>query len=187
MKEKEILQPTDNQVQPVLLTGLFENNVDAENAYQYLLKLGYKTEEISLIMSEDTRSKYFPDTVQSQELATDAIRETENGAAIGASIGLTLGTILGVAMAVTSNLVIPGMGFLIAGPLIAGLAGAGTGVVSGGIIGALLGVGFGADRAELYQNSINQGQIFLGVHPLEKDIIGIKESWRLIGGKEIWM
>jgi hypothetical protein len=117
MKEKEILQPTDNQVQPVLLTGLFENNVDAENAYQYLLKLGYKTEEISLIMSEDTRSKYFPDTVQSQELATDAIRETENGAAIGASIGLTLGTILGVAMAVTSNLVIPGMGFLIAGPL----------------------------------------------------------------------
>jgi hypothetical protein len=41
------------------LTGVFATRDDAENAYRTLLKLGYRAEEITLIMSEETCDRLY--------------------------------------------------------------------------------------------------------------------------------
>ena len=107
--------------------------------------------------------------------------------AIGGTIGVTIGAILGITLAIGTSFVIPGLGFLVAGPLMAGLAGAGAVGVAGGLIGALMGVGLGEDRAKLYEENLKNGQILVGIHPKIYDEESIHQAWRIMGGKEISM
>lgn len=50
---------------------------------------------------------------------------------------------------------------IIAGPLAAGLAGAGG--LARGLIGALLGSGIPEDRAKIYDSGINNGRVIMGI------------------------
>jgi hypothetical protein len=177
----------DLQADTHLLAALFANNIDAEKAYQFLIEKGYDKADITLIMSEATREKYFANTTHESELETAPIASAGKGSAIGGSIGVTIGAILGITLAIGTNFVIPGLGFLVAGPLIAGLAGAGTVGIAGGLIGALTGVGLGEDRAQLYEQNLKNGQILVGIHPKVHDEESIHQAWRIIGGKEISM
>src|SRR6266511_2907861 len=49
---------TATAVEPRALTALFKNREDADSAYEWLLKNGYNSNDIHLLMSEDTRQKY---------------------------------------------------------------------------------------------------------------------------------
>lgn len=111
-----ILTPSD-----ALLTGLFKDYKNAEWAYQDLLDRDYKKEDIHLLMSDELREKYFPDTKDAK-----TGNETLKGIGIGASIGGGLGAIAAAVMAVGTSLAIPALGLVIAGPLAASLAGAGA-------------------------------------------------------------
>ncbi len=158
-----------------MVTGIFRDRESTENAYNTLHERGYTKDEINLIMSDETRKKHFSGDVKETEIGTKAAE----GAGKGSAIGGTIGAIAGVITAIGTTLVIPGLGILIAGPIVAGIAGAGAGGITGGIIGALIGSGIPEVRAKLYESGIKKGYIVLGVHPHnEEDARYFENLWQ---------
>ena len=139
---------------PRLVTGLFKNRVAAEAAVDALLKRGYTRDDISVLMSDATRTKEF--AVQAKTHAAD-------GAGIGGAVGTAVGAVLAAIAAVGSTIFLPGLNLVIAGPIAAALAGAGAGAVTGGVIGALVGAGIPEYRAKVYEAGLREGGILLGV------------------------
>src|SRR4051812_15437861 len=137
-----------------LVTGLFKSRAAAEAAVDALIRRGYTRAEISVLMSDATRSKEF--AVQTRSHAAD-------GAGIGGAVGGTIGAVLAAIVAVGTSIAIPGLGIVVARPIAAALAGAGAGAATGGIIGALIGAGTPEHRAKVYDAGIRGGGILLGV------------------------
>ena len=143
------------------VTGLYTSPESASRAYDSLTtKHGYKSDDISVVMSDDTRKKHWGDVTPGTELSggTKAAEGLGKGAAIGGGIGAALAALF----AVGTSLVIPGLGLVVAGPIAAALAGAGAGGATGGIIGALIGAGIPEERARDYERGINDGGILIG-------------------------
>ncbi|MBA3661931.1 MAG: hypothetical protein H0W64_09395 [Gammaproteobacteria bacterium] len=143
-----------------LTTEIFDDKEAAENAYRDAIKQGYKPEEINVLMSSDTRKKYYDSDLVTKETGDKSME----GLAIGGALGGTIGGTIGAIAAIGTSLVFPGLGLIIAGPLVAGLAGAGAGSISGGLIGALVGWGIPEERAKVYEQGIKSGGIVLGVN-----------------------
>jgi uncharacterized membrane protein len=60
---------------------------------------------------------------------------------------------------------IPGLGpFIAAGPIMAALSGAAVGAGTGGIVGALVGMGIPEIEAKTYEGQLRGGNILLAVH-----------------------
>lgn len=96
---------------------------------------------------------------------------------------------VGIAAAVAaigSNLVIPGLGLVVAGPLAAGLAGAGAGAGAGGLIGALVGWNIPEERVKHYEAGLKDGGILMGVTPRSADDATYFENeWKSYNGEQI--
>jgi hypothetical protein len=137
-----------------LVTGLFKSKVAAEAALDALMKRGFTRDDISVLMSDATRSKEF--ALQSRTHAAD-------GLGIGAVTGGAVGAVLAAIAAVGSTLFLPGLNLVIAGPIAAALAGLGAGGATGGLIGALIGAGIPEYRAKVYEAGIKGGGILIGV------------------------
>jgi hypothetical protein len=137
-----------------LVTGLFKTRAAAEAAVDALMKRGYTRDEISVLMSDSTKTKEF--AVETRSHAAD-------GAGIGGAVGGTIGAVLAAIVAVGTSIAIPGLGLVVAGPIVAALAGAGAGAATGGIVGALIGAGIPEHRARVYDAGIRSGGILLGV------------------------
>jgi len=158
-----------------MLTGIFVDREDAERAYHTLHERGYTNKEINLIMSDETRKKYFSDTIIGQEFASNVGR----GAGAGSIIGGTVGAIVAILVAVSTSLFIPGLGLIIAGPIAAGLAGAGGGAIAGGLFGAMVGAGFTEETARMYEAGIQEGKIVIGVYPRSEDEAEmLEQNWK---------
>lgn len=168
-----------------LLTGMFRDRVSSESAFNSVKERGYNTDDINLVMSDDTRKKHFSSNsgkVEETEIGTKAAENAGKGSAIGG----TVGAVAGVLAAIGTSLAIPGLGIVIAGPIAAGLAGAGAGGITGGIIGALVGSGIPEARAKLYESGIKEGNIVIGVQPRnEEDAKYFKENWRTNNAEEV--
>lgn len=143
-----------------LVTGLFKDQSSAENAYRSLSESGYSANEIDVVMSEETRKKYYG---KEATLETEVGNKAAEGAAIGGALGSTVGAIAAAIAAVGTSLVLPGLGLVIAGPIAAAIAGAGAGGVTAGIVGALIGWGIPEDRLKEYEQGIQEGGILIGV------------------------
>jgi hypothetical protein len=141
-----------------IVSGAFTDKQNADRAYAALKERGYSSDQIHLFMSEDSSKKYLSHDVVKSGTKTMA------GTGTGAVIGGAAGAIAAAIAAVGSNLLIPGLGLVIAGPLVAALAGAGAGGVSGGILGALVGTGIPEEKAIIYEKNVTSGNIVLGVH-----------------------
>ena len=91
-----------------LVTGLFPDRDSAERAYQSVTERGYSNKDVNLVMSDDTRKRYFSadDSVQT-ELGSKAAE----GAGVGGAIGGTLGAIAAAIAAVGTSIAIPGRSF----------------------------------------------------------------------------
>jgi hypothetical protein len=73
-------------------------------------------------------------------------------------------------------LAIPGLGPVIAaGPIVAGLAGAGVGAAAGGLVGGLVGWGIPEDEAKGYAEGVRQGGTLVMVRATEGQIEKIEE------------
>lgn len=165
-----------------MLTGMFRDRESTENAYNTLHKRGYTKDDINLVMSDDTRKKYFSADTQETELGSKAAE----GAGTGSAIGGTIGAVVGVIAAIGTSIAIPGLGIVLAGPIAAGLAGAGAGGITGGVIGALVGSGIPEDRAKIYESGIQSGNIVMGVNPRNSDDAKyFEDNWRTNKGEEI--
>jgi len=139
-----------------LVTGMFLTRESAERAVADLQDIGYTQNDISVLMSDQTRARQF---------AVDTAVKATEGAGIGAGIGGTLGAIAalltaGGTIVATGGAATP----LVAGPLAAALAGAGAGGLGGGLIGGLIGAGISEERAQAYEATLYSGGILLAVH-----------------------
>lgn len=137
-----------------LVTGLFKSKIAAESAVDALLKRGFSRDDISVLMSDATRSKEF--ALQTRSHAAD-------GLGIGGAVGGAVGAVLAAIAAVGTTLFLPGINLVIAGPIAAALAGAGAGGATGGLIGALIGAGIPEYRAKVYEAGLKGGGILIGV------------------------
>ena len=140
---------------PDTIIGLFNDREAAERAYQALANFGYSQDEITVVMTDETRKLHFP-PVES-EIDDKTLEGLGAGAAIGGGLGALVGVLVGI--------VVPGFGLLISGPLVTALTGAGTGSVAGGLIGALVGSGIREEKAKFYAEEVGQGKILISVTP----------------------
>jgi hypothetical protein len=165
-----------------MVTGMFRDRESAERAYDALEEKGYTKDQINVMMSDDTRKKYF-----SEDDDSDLGNKAMEGAGTGSAIGGTVGAVAGIIAAIGTNLIIPGLGLVIAGPIAAGLAGAGAGGITGGLIGALIGSGVPKEHATEYENGIKNGHIVMGVKPnTAEDADYISNHWRNNNGESIY-
>lgn len=168
-----------------MLTGMFRDRESAERAYGSLSSRGYTKDDVNLLMSDETREKYFKDddNAGDTELGSKALE----GAGLGSAIGGTTGAVLGAIAAIGTTVALPGLGLLVAGPIAAGLAGAGAGSLTGGLIGALIGAGIPEDRAKLYDEGVRNGGIVMGVTPRsDEDAEYFENEWRTHRGEHIY-
>lgn len=145
-----------------LITGMFKDRESAERAYQSVASRGYGDEDTNVIMSDATRDSYYPAGSENTSALAD---KTLEDAGKGAAIGGTLGAIIAGIAAIGTSVLLPGLGLIVAGPLAAGLMGAGAGGLTGGLIGALVGHGIPDEHAAEYEDGIKNGGVFMGVHP----------------------
>jgi hypothetical protein len=164
------------------ITGVFRSRDDAESAYNALIEKGYAPDEIILLMSDETHRSTFKDT-DSGEPRNKAM---EN-AGIGSAIGGTVGAIVGVVAAIGTSVALPGLGLIVAGPIVAGLTGAGAGGLTGGLIGGLIGSGMSREHAKAYEASLKEGAVVIGVVPkTAEDRRMIGSAWRQYRGENIY-
>jgi hypothetical protein len=144
--------------------GIFADKVNAETAIDRLNDLGYKSENMSLIMKENIAGEK---TIKG--VGVNMAEGAASGVATGGVIGGITGFLIGAGM-----LAIPGLGALfIGGPLAAtlGLTGAAatavsaaaTGALAGGVIGILIGIGLPEETARIYETKIIEGGLLLAV------------------------
>lgn len=157
------------------VTGLFRDKESAEQAYRSLINKGYSPDEITVLMSEETRKEHFKDD-KSSNLGNKSLE----GAGAGSAIGGTIGAIAGALAAVGASIAIPGVGLVVAGPIVAALTGAGAGGLTGGLIGALIGAGIPEEKAKAYEEGIKEGSIVMGVVPRnEADAEYFENQWEV--------
>jgi len=166
-----------------IVSAIFHDADDAEQAYRKTIELGYTDDEITVLMSQQARDRYFPSERVEVEHGNKALK----GTGVGGAVGATVGVIAGVIAAVGTVVAIPPPGLVVAGPLAAALAGAGAGSITGGLIGALVGAGITEDRAMVYKTAIEKGGVVLTIAPhSEADAEVIAKEWDDCGGDEVY-
>ena len=167
-----------------MITGLFVDRESADRAYNSVTSRGYDKGDVNLVMSDATRQKHYPENpITYNELGNKAT----DGAGIGGAIGGTIGAIAAAIAVVGTTIAIPGLGIFIAGPAAAALAGLGAGSLTGGVVGALIGLGIPEERVKHYQSGIDEGGILLGVKPRSADdATHIEQEWKTNNGQHIY-
>ena len=158
-----------------IVTGMFTDRESTERAYNTVHEKGYTTDDVNLVMSDDTRKKHFSNEVVQTELGNKAVE----GLGTGSAIGGTVGAIAGAIAAIGTSIVVPGLGLVVAGPIAAAIAGAGAGGITGGLVGSLIGAGIPEEHAKVYESGVKKGNIVMSVHPRnEDDAKYFEKTWR---------
>jgi hypothetical protein len=166
-----------------LMTGLFPDRDSAERGYNALSERGYSSNDVNVVMSDDTKKRHFTAAGTETELGNKAAE----GAGVGGAIGGTLGAIAAAVAAVGTSLAIPGLGLVITGPLAAAIAGAGAGAATGGLVGALVGWGIPEERVKRYDEGIRQGGILMGFRPRnDDDAEYIHNTWKSSNAQDVY-
>jgi uncharacterized protein YjbJ (UPF0337 family) len=153
----------------------FADRESAERAYNSAIDRGYSRDDLNVIMSDDTRKRYFDNSTVETDLGSKALE----GAGTGGAIGTLTGALVGAIAAIGTNVIFPGLGLIVAGPLLGALTGAGAGGLTGGLVGALVGAGIPEDRAKEYEKDVRDGRIVMGVNPrTDEDADYIEREWQ---------
>ena len=145
-------QPQNSTTTRKHYVGVFDERSDAELAAQDLREKGFKDDQIGYAWRDD-QGKTHTEGNKSGEMAVS-----------GAGTGVVLGGLIGAAAA----LLIPGIGPVVSGGLLAtALAGAATGAVAGGVAGgvsgALVGLGIPDVEAKYYDEQFKKGGTLMTV------------------------
>ncbi len=168
------------------VVGVFADREDADGAVRILESEGYKTEDMSVVVSEGQKP-----TAQA-ESESDFAENTTAGAVAGGAVGGLAGLLIGV-----GAITIPGIGaFLVAGPIAAALgltgaaattlSGALTGVLAGGLIGALTSLGIPEEEARYYEERVRKGAVLLLVNAEEdSDVSVVEDTFKRYNAEEV--
>jgi hypothetical protein len=166
-----------------MVTGLFTDSESVERAYQSVVQRGYDIGDVNVVMSDDTRKRYFADD---GEIKTELGRKAAEGGELGGPAGGRIGIIIPIVAAVGASL-LPVLGLVMAGPIAVALAGAGAAGVAAGLIGALADWGIPDERVRQYEAGIHDGGILMGVKARsDEDARYIEQQWKAIGGKHVY-
>jgi len=162
----------------VAVFGIYSTRAAVENATDSLVKAGFPTSDISVLLPESLGGP--------KEMVTEKATKAPEGAAAGVTTGGVIGGTLGL-LAGVGLLAIPGLGpFIAAGPIMAGLAGLGVGGAVGGVTGALIGMGIPEFEAKRYEGRLKKGGILLSVHcDTSDEIKRAKEVVERTGGEDV--
>ena len=171
-----------------MVTGLFTNKESAERGYQFATRLGYENSDIDVLMSEETRNRYFsPGHDTKTDLSSNATKDAEDGKSadkLGGPAGGTIGTIAPALAGVGALLLVPVLGVFAAGPIAVALTAAGAVGLAGALIGALTKWGIPERRIEEYEQGIRAGGILMGVKPRsDEDASNLVREWQASGGE----
>ena len=171
------------------IVGSFDSFNEAHKVANDLRAAGFMDSDISIV-ANNAAGDYQADPRVTA--APDDASATAKGALTGAVVGGGAGLAASLA-----GLAIPGIGPIIAaGPIVATLAGAGTGAVAGGLIGGLVDLGVPESHAQYYAESVRRGGALVTVRADEVradeaqailrehgavDIEGRVERWRESG------
>jgi hypothetical protein len=158
--------------------GIYSTRVAVEQAVDSLVRAGFPTSDISVLLPESLGG------------AKDMGTEKETKAPEGTAVGVTAGGVIGGAIGLLAGvglLAIPGLGpFIAAGPIMAGLAGLGVGGAVGGFAGALIGMGIPEFEAKRYEGRLQKGGLLLSVHcDTAEDIKRAKGILKAAGGEDV--
>jgi|ERR1700722_268566 len=135
--------------------GIYTQEASLERGVDLLRTAGFSHSDISVL---------FPTNEGTRDFAHEKNTKAPEGVAVGAGTGAVLGGSLGW-LAGIGALAIPGVGpLVVAGPIIAALAGVGVGGTLGGLTGALVGLGVPEYEAKRYEGRVKDGGILLSVH-----------------------
>lgn len=181
----DVTSPSTSWNRSGYVTGLYRTPEDAERAYTALISQhGYSPTEVDVLMSDETRERHYQDAVAGQELAGGT--KAMAGLGVGSVAGAGIGAALAAVFTVGSNVVIPGLGLVVAGPIAAALAGAGAGGTTGGLIGALVGAGIPEERAREYDSGVRAGGIVVGARARdEAHAEQLEREYNTFGGTSI--
>lgn len=140
------------------IIGSFDSFSDAHQVASELRAAGFLESDISIVGNNADGS--YTNDPRVSEATTDRVapdRDETSATAKGAVAGAVVGGGAGLAASL-AGLAIPGIGPIIAaGPIVATLAGAGTGAVAGGLIGGLVDLGVPERDAEYYAEAVRRG------------------------------
>jgi hypothetical protein len=136
------------------LVGIFESRHEAELVVDELYQAGFGSKDIGFAIRGD-------DAVAGGEITDAPLTRDGQGAVKGMVAGGLAGGLLGAA----AVLVIPGVGPLLAMGVLASVLGFGAaGVATGGILGAMVGLGISEEEARAYEKEFNAGRAIVTVH-----------------------
>lgn len=137
----------------MLVAGLFVDTESAGKAVGDLKAKGY-TDHVSVIVKEAGGE------VKTHTVKDAAADGTLTGVIAGGAVGTLAGLIAGAA-----TVAVPGATLLVGGPLAVswGVTGAAAGALSGGLLGALVDVGFPEEKAKLFEEHILRGEALVAV------------------------
>lgn len=167
---------------PKMVTALFKDSESVERAYQSVAQRGYDTGDINVVMSDDTRRRYFSDD---RHINIELGRKAAEGGELGGPMGGTIGTIIPAIIA-AGVVALPGLGLILAGPVAVSLAAAGAAGLAVGLIGALSDWGIPEERVQQYEAGIHDGGILMGVKPRsDQDAQHFVQQWKAGGGQHV--
>jgi hypothetical protein len=166
--------------------GIYATATQAEVGVDMLITKGFKSAGISVLLPERPNNQTA--TQGANGAARPAPQTTKTGSA--SAVGATAGGVLFGALALLAGagaLAIPGFGpLIVAGPLLAGLAGLGVGSVVGGLGGALVSLGLNEDDAKRYFSQIRTGHTLLIVHcDTPTEVLKAKDILAASGAAEV--
>lgn len=145
------------------IVGLYDNASIARQVIEELVRVGFDRDDINLVASNRTVDGT---AVDGQTDGDGAVEGAVGGALAGGVLGGLGGILVGL-----GALAIPGIGPVIAaGPIAAGLAGAGIGAAVGGLVGALVGWGVPEEDAEFYAEGVRRGGTLVAVRAEEGEV-----------------
>jgi hypothetical protein len=166
-----------------MVTAVFRDRHDANAAWHWLTARGYQPSEVNMLMSETTKAEYYN---HAEEEEISASSHAVEGVAAGGAIGTAVGAAAAAIAAIGTSLVIPGLPFIVAGPIAAALAGGGAGAVAGGLVGGLVGLGIPESNAKAYEEMLREGGVAIGVVPRNSaDASAIKKRFEELRGDNI--
>ncbi|HEX6435309.1 MAG TPA: hypothetical protein VFZ87_13760 [Gemmatimonadales bacterium] len=137
------------------VVALFARVSQAHAAIQDLREAGFALEQIGVAMQERNGQP------QPELPPASPDKDTTEQATVGAITGGVLGSLLGL----IGSLLIPGIGPILVGGVMASLVGAGVGAATGGIVGTLAGVGVPEHDARYFDAGLRAGGTLVTVNP----------------------
>jgi hypothetical protein len=138
------------------VVGLFSHRSAAEAAVRDLRDAGFADDRIGVAMQERVEQG-------------DLLEEVGSEPAEGAAKGAVSGGLVGGLVWLLGSLLIPGIGPVLAGGVLAStLAGIGLGAATGGLLGALVGLGVPEEAAKHFEQGFRQGGTLVTVDAGER-------------------